>query len=57
MTYGAGSASLVFNQTGVRRFCPEKDGVLHFDPNTAGVTTQTTTGNGVCTAAPYVVPQ
>jgi hypothetical protein len=40
VTYGVGSAPLVFNQTGVRRFCSEEDGVLHFDPNTAGVNEQ-----------------
>ena len=38
VTYGVGSAPLVFNQTGVRRFCSEEDGVLHFDANVAGVT-------------------
>jgi len=57
VTYGVGSAPLVFNQTGVRRFCSEEDGVLHFDPNTAGVTTRTTTGTVACTAAPYLVLQ
>jgi hypothetical protein len=45
VTYGVGSAPLVFNQTGVRRFCSEEDGVLHFDPNVAGVTVRTTTGH------------
>jgi type IV pilus assembly protein PilA len=57
VTYGVGSAPLVFNQTGVRRFCSEEDGVLHFDPNTAGVTVRTTTGTVACTAAPYLVLQ
>ena len=27
VVYGVGSAPLVFNQTGVRRFCSEEDGV------------------------------
>jgi type IV pilus assembly protein PilA len=44
ITYGIGSAPLVFNQTGVRRFCSSSDAVIHFDPNTAGVTTRTTSG-------------
>jgi len=57
VTYGIGAAPLVFNQTGVRRFCSEEDGVVHFDPNTAGVTTRTTTGTVACTAAPYLVLQ
>jgi type IV pilus assembly protein PilA len=57
VTYGVGSAPLVFNQTGVRRFCSEEDGVLHFDPNVAGVTVRTTAGTAACTAAPYLVLQ
>ncbi len=57
VTYGVGSAPIVFNQTGVRRFCSEEDGVVHFDPNTAGVTTRTTTGTAGCTIAPYLVLQ
>jgi hypothetical protein len=47
VTHGVGSAPLVFNQTGVRRFCSEEDGVLHFDPNTSGGTTRTTTGTAL----------
>jgi type IV pilus assembly protein PilA len=57
ITYGIGSAPLVFNQTGVRRFCSSSDAVIHFDPNTAGVTTRTTTGVVACSAAPYLVLQ
>jgi len=56
-TYGVGAAPLVFNKTGVRRFCSEEDGVLHFDKNTAGLTTRTTTGTAGCTIAPYLVLQ
>ncbi len=55
VVYGVGAAPLVFNQTGVRRFCSEEDGVLLFDPNTAGVTTRTRGGTAACTIAPYVV--
>jgi type IV pilus assembly protein PilA len=57
VVYGVGSAPLVFNQTGVRRFCSEEDGVLHFDPNTAGSVALTTGGIAVCGAAPYLVLQ
>jgi type IV pilus assembly protein PilA len=57
ITYGIGSAPLVFNQTGVRRFCSSSDAVIHFDPNTAGVTTRTTSGVAACSAAPYLVLQ
>jgi type IV pilus assembly protein PilA len=57
VVYGIGAAPLVFNQTGVRRFCSEEDGVLHFDPNTAGSTARTTTGTAGCTVAPYLVLQ
>jgi type IV pilus assembly protein PilA len=57
VVYGVGSAPLVFNQTGVRRFCSSADGVIHFDPNTAGVTTRTTAGVAACSAAPYLVLQ
>jgi prepilin-type N-terminal cleavage/methylation domain-containing protein len=57
VVYGIGSAPLVFNQTGVRRFCSEEDGVLHFDPNVAGVTVRDTGGMAVCGAAPYLVLQ
>jgi type IV pilus assembly protein PilA len=57
IVYGVGAAPLVFNQTGVRRFCSEEDGVLHFDPNTAGSTTRTTGGTAACTIAPYLVLQ
>ena len=57
VTYGVGSAPLVFNQTGVRRFCSEEDGVVHFDPNTTGLTARTTTGTAGCTIAPYLVLQ
>jgi prepilin-type N-terminal cleavage/methylation domain-containing protein len=57
VVYGVGSAPLVFNQTGVRRFCSEEDGVLHFDPNTGGSVARTTTGTAGCTIAPYLVLQ
>ena len=57
VVYGIGAAPLVFNQTGVRRFCSEEDGVLHFDPNTAGSTARTTAGTAACTVAPYLVLQ
>jgi len=55
VVYGVGAAPIVFNQTGVRRFCSAEDGVLHFDPNTAGSTTRTTAGMAACSAAPYLV--
>src|SRR6476619_6951717 len=57
VVYGVGSAPLVFNQTGVRRFCAAEDGVIHFDPNTAGSTARTTAGMAACSAAPYLVLQ
>jgi hypothetical protein len=57
VVYGVGAAPLVFNQTGVRRFCSAEDGVLHFDPNTAGSTARTTTGMAGCSVAPYLVLQ
>jgi type IV pilus assembly protein PilA len=57
VVYGVGAAPLVFNQTGVRRFCSEEDGVLHFDPNTGGSIARTTTGTAGCTIAPYLVLQ
>jgi prepilin-type N-terminal cleavage/methylation domain-containing protein len=37
VTYGVGSAPLVFNQTGVQRFCSEENGVLHFDKTRPGL--------------------
>jgi len=57
VVYGVGAAPLVFNQTGVRRFCSSADGVIHFDPNTAGSTARTVSGVGGCSAAPYLVLQ
>ena len=57
VTYGVGAAPLVFNQTGVRRFCSSADAVIHFDPNTAGSTARTTTGVAACSVAPYLVLQ
>jgi type IV pilus assembly protein PilA len=57
VVYGVGAAPLVFNQTGVRRFCSSEDGVIRFDPNTAGSTARTTTGVAACSAAPYLVLQ
>jgi type IV pilus assembly protein PilA len=57
VVYGVGTAPIAFNQTGVRRFCSEEDGVLHADPNTAGSTTRDTGGLAVCGAAPYTVLQ
>ena len=59
--FNSGAASVapfgVLSQTGVRRFCSSSDAVIHFDPNTAGVTTRTTTGVVACSAAPYLVLQ
>jgi type IV pilus assembly protein PilA len=57
VVYGVGAAPLVFNQTGVRRFCSEEDGVLHFDPNTGGSIARTINGTAGCTIAPYLVLQ
>jgi prepilin-type N-terminal cleavage/methylation domain-containing protein len=56
LTYQVGAAPLNFNQTGVRRFCSAEDGVIHYDPNTAG-STAVSTATGTCAAAPYVVLQ
>lgn len=57
VVYGVGAAPLVFNQTGVRRFCASADAVIRFDPNVAGVTTRTVSGVAGCSAAPYLVLQ
>ena len=52
--YQIGTAPLNFNQTGVRRFCSNEDGVIHYDPNT-GASTTVDTATGTCAAAPYAV--
>jgi len=39
VTYTAGAAPLGYNQTGVRLFCANEDGVIHADANTAASTT------------------
>ena len=41
-TYTAGAAPLGYNQTGVRLFCANEDGVIHADPNAGGSTTPVT---------------
>ena len=42
-TYTAGASPVTFNQSGVRNFCSNEDGVLRFDPGAAGSTPVTTT--------------
>jgi prepilin-type N-terminal cleavage/methylation domain-containing protein len=42
-TYTAGAAPVTFNQSGVRNFCSNEDGVLRFDPGAAGSAPVTTT--------------
>jgi prepilin-type N-terminal cleavage/methylation domain-containing protein len=42
-TYTAGAAPITFNQSGVRNFCSNEDGVLRFDPGAAGSAPVTTT--------------
>ena len=37
--YTAGAAPLSYNQTGVRLFCANEDGVIHADPNAGSSTT------------------
>jgi len=40
--YTAGAAPLSYNQTGVRLFCSNEDGVIHADPNAGSSTTPVT---------------
>jgi prepilin-type N-terminal cleavage/methylation domain-containing protein len=42
-TYTAGASPVTFNQSGVRNFCSNEDGVLRFDPGAAGSAPVTTT--------------
>jgi len=42
-TYTAGAAPITFNQSGVRNFCSNEDGVLRFNPGAAGSAPVTTT--------------
>ena len=48
LTYGVGAAPSAFNQTGVRNFCSNEDGVIRFDPGAAASAPVTT--NGACVA-------
>jgi prepilin-type N-terminal cleavage/methylation domain-containing protein len=38
VTYTAGAAPVGYNQTGVRLFCANEDGVIHADPNAGALT-------------------
>jgi type IV pilus assembly protein PilA len=49
--YTVGGAAAAFNQSGVRAFCSNEDGVIHYDPSHPGAPT---TGSVACTTAPYV---
>ena len=49
--YTVGGAAAAFNQSGVRAFCSNEDGVIHYDPSHPGAPT---TANLACTTAPYV---
>jgi len=42
-TYTAGTSPVTFNQSGVRNFCSNEDGVLRFDPGAAGSAPVSTT--------------
>jgi hypothetical protein len=42
-TYTAAASPVTFNQSGVRNFCSNEDGVLRFDPGAAGSVPVTTT--------------
>ena len=42
-TYTAGAAPITYNQSGVRNFCSNEDGVLRFNPGAAGSAPVTTT--------------
>jgi len=46
-TYTVGAAPLTYNQTGVRLFCANADGVIHADPN-AGASTTPVTVSATC---------
>jgi type IV pilus assembly protein PilA len=49
VTYTAGAAPVSYNQTGVRLFCANEDGVIHFDLN-AGSSTVPPAGAAACAA-------
>jgi type IV pilus assembly protein PilA len=49
--YTIGGAAAGFNQSGVRGFCSNEDGVIHYDPTHPGAPT---TGAVACTTAPYI---
>jgi prepilin-type N-terminal cleavage/methylation domain-containing protein len=42
-TYTAGASPITFNQSGVRNFCSNEDGVLRFNPGASGSSPVTTT--------------
>jgi len=46
--YTAGASPLTYNQSGVRNFCSNEDGVIRFDPGAAASAPVTT--NGACLA-------
>jgi type IV pilus assembly protein PilA len=50
--YTAGAAPLGYNQTGVRLFCADEDGVIHADPNGGA---STTPPPDAATCAPFTV--
>ena len=51
MTYGAGAAPVTPNQTGVRRFCSNEDGVIKYDLNVA--LAAAVPNAAACLAAPF----
>jgi type IV pilus assembly protein PilA len=49
--YTAGAAAGGFNQSGVRGFCSNEDGVIHYDPTHNGAPTTVALA---CNSAPYI---
>ena len=49
--YTVGGAAAAFNQSGVRGFCSNEDGVIHYNPSEPGAPV---TVNLTCVTAPYV---
>jgi len=49
VTYTAGAAPVGYNQTGVRLFCANEDGVIHADPN-AGASVAPPSVSATCAA-------
>jgi type IV pilus assembly protein PilA len=49
--YTVGGAAAAFNQSGVRGFCSNEDGVIHYDPSHNGAPTVAALA---CVSAPYI---